>query len=350
MGARLAIVGVGWWATFNHIPTIEAIEHADIVAICDLDSEKLKIVGAEFGISAQYTDITEMLSKEKLDGVLISTPHIYHTEAAILALEAGCHVLVEKPMATTAKDGTAIYEASKFANKQVLIPTAMNFEDHTKQAVDWVAANDIGDIRHVVCQMGSALADLFNGEPMLETEDHLFRPPASTWADPQKCGGYGWGQMSHSLAWLFYVTDLTLESVYCMDGKSSTGVDLYDAAVARASNGATVVLSGSSTVPKHRGLHLEVRLYGTKGMIVFDTERARLEMHLHDGNYEIVTLSQDDVAYDGALPVQAFAALCKGEAVVNASNAECGAKTVETLDALYLSAKKGELVNIGAAR
>ena len=71
------------------------------------------------------------------------------------------------------------------------------------------------------------------GEPMLETTDHLFRPPASTWADPAKAGGYAWGQMSHSLAWLCHVADLKFRTVYCMDGKSPTGVDYYDAAMGR---------------------------------------------------------------------------------------------------------------------
>lgn len=347
MTARIGVVGIGWWATFNHIPTIQNDPNGEIVAICDLDAERLQIAGDRFGISARYTDLAEMLTKENLDGVMISTPHVAHTGPAIAALEAGCHVLVEKPMATTAAEGRAIAAAAVKAGKEVLVPTGMSFTDFSAKAAQMVRDGRIGKVRHAVCQMGSALEDLFAGEPMIETADHLFRPPASTWADPDKAGGYGWGQMSHSLGWLFYVSDLTFESVYCMAGQSKTGVDFYDAATARATNGATVSLSGSATVPKHIGMHMDVRIYGTEGMIVFDIERARLALQRLDGVDEVVEFTQADAEYDGELPVNVFAAICAGKEVVNAANGENGARVTEALDAMYRSAKSGKLEMIG---
>lgn len=348
MAARIGIVGIGWWATFNHIPTIGATEEAEVVAICDLDPERLQIAGEKFGISARYTDIDRMLKAENLDGVMVSTPHTVHTAPAIAALEAGCHVLVEKPMATSEADGRAIAAAALKAGREVLVPTGMNFTRFSAQAAAWVREGRIGQVRHAVCQMGSALNDLFAGEPMQETTDHLFRPPASTWADPAKAGGYGWGQMSHSLAWLIYVTDLKFESVFCMDGKSKTGVDFYDAAVARATNGATISLSGSASVPKHKGLHMDVRIFGTEGMIMFDIERARLTLHRLDGTDDDAHVTQEEADYDGELPVKVFAKLCAGQEVINASDGECGARVTEALDALYRSAATGLLAKIGA--
>lgn len=347
MTARIGIVGVGWWATFNHIPTIDRSAHADVVAICDLDGERLHAVGDRFAIAARYTDLAEMLAKERLDGVVVSTPHVAHTAPAIAALEAGCHVLVEKPMATAAADGRAIAAAAEAAGKSVLVPCGLNFTRYTQRAAQIVQEGRIGDVRHCVCQMGSALDDLFSGEPMLETADHMYRPPASTWADPERAGGYGWGQMSHSLAWLFHVSDLVFESVYCIDGKSKTGVDLYDAAVARATNGATVSLSGSATVPKHVGMHTDIRIYGTEGCLFFDNERARLELRRLDGDDEIVAISEQEAAYDGALPVFKFAELCAGRPVVNAADGENGARVTEAIDALYRSARTGALARIG---
>ncbi len=346
MKARLGVVGVGWWASFNHIPTIQADENAEIVALCDLDGERLRVVGEKFGISALYTDIGEMLAAENLDGVMVSTPHIAHTGPAIAALEAGCHVLVEKPMATSAADGHAIADAARKAGREVLVPTGMNFTAFTQKAADMVSAGRIGEVRHAVCQMGSALDDLFSGEPMLETSDHLFRPPASTWADPEKAGGYAWGQMSHSLAWLLYVSGLRFKSVYCMANMSKTGVDFYDAAIARATNGATVSLSGSASLPKQLGMHMDIRIYGTEGLIFFDSERARLELHRLDGNDEIVPLTEGEADYDGELPVHIFAALCAGKTVVNASDAENGAAVTEAIDALYRSVRTGQLALI----
>lgn len=347
MTTRIGVVGIGWWATTNHIPTVQSCPDAEVAAICDLNADRLRVVGEKFSIAGRYTDLGEMLAREALDGVMVSTPHVAHTGPAIAALEAGCHVLVEKPMATTAADGRAIAAAAKKAGREVLVPCSLNFTDFSAKAASMVRAGRIGTVRHAVCQMGSALDDLFAGEPMLETADHLFRPPASTWADPAKAGGYGWGQMSHSLAWLCYVADLRFESIFCMDGKSKTGVDLYDAAVGRAISGATVSLSGSATVPKHVGMHVDVRIYGTEGCLFFDTERARLELRRLDGGGETVALTQEETTYDGALPVRKFVTLCSGRPIVNGADGENGARVAEALDALYRSARSGRLEQTG---
>lgn len=346
MKARIGIVGIGWWATLNHLPAIAANPDADIVAICDLDAERLQTVGEKFGIAARYGDLGEMLANESLDGVIVSTPHTAHAAPAIAALEAGCHVLIEKPMATTATEGRAIAEAAARSGKSVIVPCGLNFAPFTGKAAQLVREGRIGTVRHAICQIGSALEDLFAGEPMIETVGHLFRPPASTWADPQKAGGYGWGQLSHALTWLFYVGDLKVESIFAFEGKSSAGVDMYDAATARATNGATLAISGAGTVPKHKGLQFDIRIYGSEGVLFFDTERPRLEIHRNDGGIEIVPVSEEDAAYDGMRPVHAFAALCAGKPVVNTADAENGARVTEAIDAMYRSMKSGTLVRI----
>lgn len=347
MSARIGLVGAGWWATFNHIPTIQKHGAADLVAICDLDEARVAQVGDTFGIAGRYTDLAAMLAAENLDGVIVSTPHIAHRAPAVMTLEAGCHVLVEKPMATTAEDGWAIADAARKAGKQVLVPTGMSFEWFSIKAAGWVRDGRIGEVRHAVCQMGSALSDLFAGEPMMETTDHMYRPPASTWADPKRAGGYGWGQLSHALGWLLYVSDLRAQSVYCMVGRSKTGVDFYDAATARAVGGATIVLSGASSVPKHVGMHMDIRIYGTEGMILFNNATATLELRRDDKADEVVAMTAEDGEYDGALPVEVFARLCAGQSVENAANGENGARVTELLHALYRSAETESLITIG---
>jgi predicted dehydrogenase len=196
--------------------------------------------------------------------------------------------------------------------------------------------------------MASALADLFAGEPMIETTDHLFRPPASTWADPRQAGGYGWGQMSHSLAWIYRVADVVPESVIAMSGKSPTGVDYYDAAVVRMSNGATMALSGAATVPKHCGFQMDIRIFGSEGMLLFDVERERLVLRRNDGADLIVPITPGEGGYDGTLPVHRFIEICAGLSSNNAADAENGARVVETLEALYRSAATGQTERIGA--
>ncbi len=349
MGVRLGFVGVGWWASFNHIPVARADPRADVVAIADLSNEHLQKVGDAFGIEDRYRNVSDMLAGEQLDGVMIATPHVAHAEAALPCLEAGLHVLIEKPMTTTVADAHALRQAAASAEKQVLVPCGWNFRDYTAAAAAMVEAGKLGKIEHVSCQMASALDDLFAGQMMLETADHLFRPPPSTWADPARAGGYGWGQMSHSLAWVFRVTGLSPHSAYCMDGKSPTGVDYYDAACLRFTSGATMALSGSSTVPKHCGFQMDIRIFGSEGMLLFDVERERLELRRRDGADEVVPIPSGDGAYDGTLPVTRFIEICAGESSANEADVEVGVRVVEALEALYRSSATGALAEVAPA-
>lgn len=348
MSLRIGVVGTGWWATVNHIPTVQASRLGNIVAICDLDPQRLATVGDRFGVSGRYADVAAMLAAERLDGVMIATPHTAHAAPALAALQAGCHVLIEKPLATTSADARSIVDAAQTANRQVLVPCGWNFRDYTAQAAQWVQSGQIGDIRHVVCQMASALADLFAGQPMQETADALYRPPASTWADPARAGGYGWGQMSHSLSWVYRVTGLSPASAFCLAGTSVTDVDYYDAAVLRMSNGATMALSGAATVPKQCGFQMDIRIFGTEGMILFDIERERLELHRDDGVDQGFPIAPGQGSYDGTLPVTRFLEICAGQPVRNDADAENGALVVATLAAMYRSVQstRQEVVDV----
>lgn len=343
MTVKLGLVGTGWWATFSHIPTAQADGRAEVVAIADLNAERLNSVGDKFGIARRYANVQDMLKNEKLDGVIISTPHVVHKEAAIPVLEAGVHALIEKPMATTAADARAIVRAAEKAGKEVMIPCGYNFTDYTRKAGEIVASGRIGEIRHVVCQFATALEDLFGGKPMLETVEHMYRPPASTWADPKRAGGYGWGQMSHSIAWVYRVApELKPQSVFCFAGKSPAGVDYFDAASVRFSNGATMSLSGAALLPKHSRPQLDIRIFGSEGMLLFDAERERLELHRLDGKgEEKMTLGPGDGDYNGRAPINAFIDVCLGNVKANEANGENGARVTETLDAMYRSAASG---------
>lgn len=349
MTARIGLVGVGWWACFNHLPALQASEHADCVAICDLDPDRLQRVGNAFSIAGRYSDVATMLRTERLDGVIVATPHVAHLAPTLAALDAGAHVMVEKPMATTGADARAMEAASIRAGRQIMVPTSFSFTGFTRTAAAMARDGRLGTIRHASCIMSSALEDLLAGEPMQEASDHLFQPPASTWADPVRAGGYGWGQLSHALGWLCHVGDLEFTEVGCFDGKSKTGVDFYDAAMARTTSGATVSISGAATMPKHRGLHVEFRLFGTEGMLHFISEAGTAQMVLsrHDGADEHLAIPQPEMTYDGTLPVHAFAALCAGRDTVNPADAANGRRVTEALEALYRAAASGRIERVG---
>src|SRR5438105_83458 len=95
---NIGVVGAGWWATFSHIPALIANPHVGVVAVNRPDREGLETVSRTFNLSHAYLDAREMIEKEPLHGVIVSSPHVLHAEHARLALARGLKTMIEKPM------------------------------------------------------------------------------------------------------------------------------------------------------------------------------------------------------------------------------------------------------------
>lgn len=345
--ARIGIIGAGWWAAFSHIPVIQAHGAARIAAVSRLGQAELQKLLSSFGIAYGSEDAGQMLREVALDGVIVASPHTHHAQHALMALDAGLHVMVEKPCATSAADARQIQAEAGRRGLGFMVPHAWNYKAYAATARQWVAEGRIGDIRHVICQMASPLTDLFAGQPMIETESHMFRPPPSTWATPGAAGGYGWGQLTHGLGLLGYVSgELAPAEVTALTGLSPAGVDYYDAASVRFANGATGVISGSATVPKGSPFQLDIRLFGSEGMLLLDVERERLVLRRHDGSGETLDIAAGDGVPDAVAPVHRFIELCLGR-LRPADVRPWGAVTdIEILDALYRSAASARSVTV----
>jgi len=339
--ARIGIIGAGWWAAANHIPELKKNPDCEIVGVNRLGAEELAAVQRTFGIERGFEDYQEMLDTVPMDGVVISSPHILHFEHASAALEKGCHVLVEKPLTTNAKDARALVKLADAKRRSIVVPYGWNFKAWVNDARRLVQR--LGRIEHVVLQMANALDDLFAGKPMLETEGAMFRPPASTWADPKAAGGFGWGQLVHPLGLLFRVADLKPEAVFAATGKPPTAVDYYDAAVVRFEGGATASVSGAATLPKGRPVQIDIRIFGGEGMLLLDIERERLELRRRDGDDEVIALQPGAGGYECAEPLRVLVDLCLGRNTQNPASGMVGQRAVEVLDAMYRSAASGRM-------
>ncbi len=344
--ARIGIIGAGWWAVETYIPALQASPDCELVAVNRLGVEELTRLRQRFDIPHAFEDYRDMLAGVALDGVIVASPHVLHHEHALAAIRAGCHVLVEKPLATSAGDARAIVAEAARHGREVIVPYGWNFKPYVARAASIVAAGRIGRVEHVVLQMASALEDLMSGEPMAGTEGAMFRPPASTWADPRRAGGYGWGQLVHALGLLFKIADLAPAEVFAAIGRSPAGVDFYDAAVVRFDGGATAAISGAATVPKHRGFQIDLRIFGSEGMLLLDIERERLEVSRRDGTDEIVPIEPGAGAYTCVEPVRLLVDYCRGLHPTNGSPGTVGMRAVEVLDALYRSAESGRLEKV----
>lgn len=116
---RTGIVGCGKVGDF-HVKAFASLPQSQFTAVCDTDGERAKLLGKQYGVQA-YTDVEEMICREKLDVVSICTPHPLHARLAVAAANCGCNVLIEKPLAVSLEDCDAIIEAGD--RNQVIIGT-----------------------------------------------------------------------------------------------------------------------------------------------------------------------------------------------------------------------------------
>ncbi|MDR6549313.1 Gfo/Idh/MocA family oxidoreductase [Paenibacillus qinlingensis] len=109
---KVAVIGCGSIAKHRHIPEYAANANVELVAFVDPIIERAEHYAQLHGGKA-YSNYVEMLQAEKVDAVSVCTPNYLHAEMTIAAANAGAHVLVEKPMATTAAEAEAMIEAAK---------------------------------------------------------------------------------------------------------------------------------------------------------------------------------------------------------------------------------------------
>jgi len=120
MAIRFGIIGTGIMGgavgrVLKHCPQVE------LAALSDLDQNRLAQSGKEFGVSRLYPRYADMLAEEKLDAVAVATPDHLHTDPVVDSLMKGCHVLVEKPLATSQKDAEKIHRAVQKTGKKLQI-------------------------------------------------------------------------------------------------------------------------------------------------------------------------------------------------------------------------------------
>ncbi|HEX8325029.1 MAG TPA: Gfo/Idh/MocA family oxidoreductase [Tepidisphaeraceae bacterium] len=118
---RVAVIGCGAIGQRRHIPEAFSNPRVQLVALCDLKPGRAQEVGAKYGTPTAYTDHREMIAREKPDIVVVGTPNALHAAQAIDALQAGCHVLVEKPMATSIDEANAMIAAAEKAGRFLMV-------------------------------------------------------------------------------------------------------------------------------------------------------------------------------------------------------------------------------------
>ena len=149
---KIALVGAGNIAN-THLESYEKVPGAEVYAICDINEERLNETADRFGITRRYTDEDAMLAElPELDAVDVCVWNCNHASCSIKALNAGLHVLCEKPMAYSAQEAEEMLEAANKNNKLLMIGFVLRFSDDARIAMDFIQKGYLGDVYYSKAQ------------------------------------------------------------------------------------------------------------------------------------------------------------------------------------------------------
>lgn len=145
---RVGFIGCGAIANMKHFPGMAQEEGVDLVAFCDLIIEKAQEAAKQYGTADAkvYTDYRELLKDPSIDAVHVLTPNVSHCEITVAALEAGKHVLCEKPMAATTEDAQKMLDAKNRTGKMLTIGYQYRHFHHNAIAKKIIDEGYLGDI------------------------------------------------------------------------------------------------------------------------------------------------------------------------------------------------------------
>ena len=238
----------------SHMLAVKNHEQACLAAVCDVDEEKLREAGDKMGVEARYTDYRELLRHPGLDAVIIVTPDQLHREMVEESLNAGLHVLCEKPLALLREDLNAIVAASRASDKKLMVGQICRFTPGFAKAKELIDAGELGDIFYVESEYAHDYQDILS--------ENGWR------SDPNRNGVVGGG--CHAVDLLRWIAGDPIEVTAYANHKMLPIVPYDDCTIAilRFENdviGKVFVSTGCK-----RAYTMRSSFYGTKGTVVCD--------------------------------------------------------------------------------
>jgi predicted dehydrogenase len=333
-----AVIGAGWYAAENHIPALARRPDVVLDGVCRLGAAELERVRSAFGFDFASEDYREVLARHP-DIVVVASPHRHHHEHAAAALEAGAHVLCEKPMTVDPAEAADLVSRAHHAGRHLLIANGYQYLPHLPELRQRLADGVIGRIEHIACSFVSATRPVFEGTTGFRRwNETFFRPAVATWQDPAHGGGFAYGQMSHSVALMLWLTGLAPRAV-AAHGFGTGAIDLADSASLAFDGGAVASLSGAAAMPEGQRALLRLVIAGSAGVMTLDFDRDAAAIHTAAG-IETIPVAPGDWIYNCRGPVDALVELAQGRGD-NRAPGKVGAATVSVIAAMRASAGDG---------
>ena len=344
---KIGLVGAGGIGNV-HLNGYKKLDNVEIAAICDINPVNLNVTADRFGIEKRYTDIDAMLAAHpELDAVDVCVWNNNHAVCTIKALDAGKHVLCEKPMAYDAKQAEEMLAAAKRNNKLLMIGFSMRFSDQGKIAKDFVDNGYIGDIYYskaIYVRRHGAPGGWFTdiersgGGPVIDLGVHVIDLTRYLMGNPKPVSVY-----AATFDKLGKRDEVKMTAGY---QSATTAKDepytVEDSAIAviRYENGAVTQLETSYHL---HGESITSRQFsGTKGGFVIADDKIKLFTDVNNYLADVnLTTNPPAVSHDAEM---AHFVDCVANGTECLAKAEDGLVIMKILDAIYESARTGHEV------
>lgn len=341
---RIGVVGTGWWSTQFHLPGLTSYPGAEVTAVADNDPRKLAAAAERFAVPHAYADVREMYTSGTVDGVVVAVPHVHHYPLAKAALDAGLHVLVEKPMVLRAQHAWDLVETADARGLHLMVGYTYQFTRAAARVAELMRSGGIGELLQVSGLFASMVESYYRGRPGDYAEVFDFPmtgPETSTYADPAiSGGGQAQTQITHAIGMVLWATGRHVTEVSAYMANRDLAVDLVDAVAYRLDNGAVGTMGSTGSLRPGQPQQQELRYYGTEGFVLQDLLQGTVVAHLNDGSSEEMEPLGADEVYPAEATGRALADLIAGRGENRAPGAPA-ARAVEFLEAAYRSAGRG---------
>lgn len=347
---RVAVVGLGTIAE-THLDAYRDSDHAEIVAVCDIAAGRAAARAEEYGAAKVYTDYRELMADPDIDAVSICTRNDTHADIVIAALEAGKHVLVEKPMTSTLEQAEAVAAAAAASPAILQVAYVRRFSPNATVLKEFIDAGDLGQIYYAkaTClrRVGNpggwfADADLSGGGPLIDLGVHFIDICWWLMGCPDVASVSG--TVFHKLGARNNIKHLSryLSADFDPNKPPANPVEDLATAIIKFTNGAVMHFDTSYSL--HGKDESRVQIFGEKGGAQLEPElKIFTEMHdtLVDVSPVIDSLGFDPVGYRNE--IEHFLATARGEAE-EAAPATHGLELMKIISAIYESSNTGREV------
>lgn len=335
---RCALVGTGWWATKAHLPALLGHPDAEVAAVADTDLDRAREVAEGAGGVPAVAGIEELVTMDlDLDAVVVATPHATHHDIVGAALDAGLHVLVEKPLAVTGAEAWDLVERAAAARRHLVVGYTSQYTSVARDVRDLMSEGHLGDLAHVVVEFASGTGNMFAAA---QSDDEESTPAADTGTyTAEQGGGQAHAQLTHGLGFLLWATGLQAEEAFAYMDRRGLEVDVVDAVAFRLDGGVPGVASSTGTAADGQPPRQRVTCYGTAGWLEHDLLTSSAVVH-RDGLTRVLELDKSVPGYPVEEPARAFVDLVRSGADT-CGPADAAAATVALVEAAYTAAQTG---------